>query len=158
MVGSHVIDYLIEKGGYKILLFLRWQENMQNLEHLFEQSYIKSHRNYIWRFKGQSSISVCFHDHKIDHVYLGAQSYPKTSFENPIETYTSNIIGTENLMSCVREYSPTTRSELFTSEVFGRVDKDKLPISEECTFHPASPYAVSKVGTDLIGRFLWRGL
>ena len=31
--------------------------------------------------------------------------------------------------------------------------KDKLPIDEECTFHPASPYAISKVGTDLIGRF-----
>jgi GDPmannose 4,6-dehydratase len=37
--------------------------------------------------------------------------------------------------------------------VFGRVPKDKLPINEECGFHPASPYAISKVGTDLIGRF-----
>src|SRR5258708_1980192 len=34
-----------------------------------------------------------------------------------------------------------------------RVPKEKLPINEECTFHPASPYAISKVGTDLIGRF-----
>jgi GDPmannose 4,6-dehydratase len=33
------------------------------------------------------------------------------------------------------------------------VPKDKLPIDEECTFHPASPYAISKVGTDLVGRF-----
>jgi GDPmannose 4,6-dehydratase len=40
-----------------------------------------------------------------------------------------------------------------SSEVFGRVAKDKLPIKEECTFHPASPYAISKVGTDLVGRF-----
>ena len=31
--------------------------------------------------------------------------------------------------------------------------KEKLPIDEECTFHPASPYAISKVGTDLVGRF-----
>ena len=31
--------------------------------------------------------------------------------------------------------------------------KDKLPIDEECTFHPASPYAISKVGTDLVARF-----
>ncbi|MBT3520105.1 MAG: NAD-dependent epimerase/dehydratase family protein, partial [Gammaproteobacteria bacterium] len=27
------------------------------------------------------------------------------------------------------------------------------PINEECSFHPASPYAISKVGTDLVGRF-----
>ena len=37
--------------------------------------------------------------------------------------------------------------------MFGRVSADKLPINEECGFHPASPYAISKVGTDLIGRY-----
>ena len=31
--------------------------------------------------------------------------------------------------------------------------KEKLPINEECSFHPASPYAISKIGTDLVGRF-----
>ena len=40
-----------------------------------------------------------------------------------------------------------------SSEVFGRVPKEKLPINEECSFHPASPYAISKVGTDLVGRY-----
>jgi GDPmannose 4,6-dehydratase len=40
-----------------------------------------------------------------------------------------------------------------SSEVFGRVPKEKLPINEECSFHPASPYAISKTGTDLVGRF-----
>ena len=40
-----------------------------------------------------------------------------------------------------------------SSEVFGRVPKEFLPINEEVTFHPASPYAISKVGTDLVGRF-----
>jgi len=37
--------------------------------------------------------------------------------------------------------------------VYGRVSKEKLPIGEECAFRPASPYAISKVGTDLVGRF-----
>jgi GDPmannose 4,6-dehydratase len=40
-----------------------------------------------------------------------------------------------------------------SSEVFGRVPKEKVPIDEECGFHPASPYAISKVGADLLGRF-----
>ena len=40
-----------------------------------------------------------------------------------------------------------------SSEVFGRVSKEMLPIKEDCTFHPASPYAISKVGTDLLGRY-----
>jgi GDPmannose 4,6-dehydratase len=33
------------------------------------------------------------------------------------------------------------------------VPKEFLPIHEDVTFHPASPYAISKVGTDLVGRF-----
>jgi GDPmannose 4,6-dehydratase len=40
-----------------------------------------------------------------------------------------------------------------SSEVYGRVPADKVPIDEGCTFHPASPYAISKVGTDLAGRY-----
>ena len=43
-----------------------------------------------------------------------------------------------------------------SSEVFGKIPKDKKPetgIHEECPFHPASPYAISKVGTDLLGRY-----
>ena len=40
-----------------------------------------------------------------------------------------------------------------SSEVFGRVPREKLPISEECSFHPASPYAISKIGTDMVGQF-----
>lgn len=43
-----------------------------------------------------------------------------------------------------------------SSEVFGKIPKEKKPeagINEECPFHPASPYAISKVGTDLLGRY-----
>jgi GDPmannose 4,6-dehydratase len=40
-----------------------------------------------------------------------------------------------------------------SSEVFGRVPREKLPITEECSFHPASPYAISKIGADCVGRF-----
>jgi GDPmannose 4,6-dehydratase len=40
-----------------------------------------------------------------------------------------------------------------SSEVFGRVPKEYVPINEDCRFHPASPYAISKCGTDLIGRY-----
>lgn len=157
MVGSHVVDALLKRGGYRILLFMRWQENMQNIEHLFHQSGTAPEifELIYGDLRDRLSIAQCFQRYEIDHVYhLGAQSYPKTSFDNAYETYTSNILGTENLLSCVREYSPTTRVlNCSSSEVFGRVTEDKLPIAEECTFHPASPYAISKVGTDLIGRF-----
>ena len=39
-----------------------------------------------------------------------------------------------------------------SSEVYGRVPKERVPIDEDCPFHPASPYAISKIGTDLVAR------
>lgn len=157
MVGSHLVDFLLKTGGYKLILFTRWQENMQNLEHLFSEKYISTGViEFVYGdLRDRGSIADAMRTHRIDHIYhLGAQSYPKTSFENTIETYTSNIIGTENLLSCVREYCQSARVlNCSSSEVFGRVSKEQLPISEDCSFHPASPYAISKAGADLVGRF-----
>ena len=37
MVGSHLIDYLLDKEpDWKLVLFVRWQEDLRNLEHVFE--------------------------------------------------------------------------------------------------------------------------
>jgi GDPmannose 4,6-dehydratase len=90
-----------------------------------------------------------------DYVFhLAAQSFPKTSFAAPLETLDTNVQGTNRLLEALRQHAPDAVIHVCaSSEVFGRVPKEKLPIDEECTFHPASPYAISKVGTDLIGRF-----
>jgi len=86
--------------------------------------------------------------------HLAAQSYPKTSFDAPLDTYETNISGTSTLLEAIKIYSKKSLVHVCaSSEVFGRVPKEKTPINEECSFHPASPYAISKVGTDLVGRF-----
>jgi GDPmannose 4,6-dehydratase len=57
-------------------------------------------------------------------------------------------------LGALRQHSPKAIIHVCaSSEVFGRVPKENLPINEECNFHPASPYAISKVGTDLVGRY-----
>ena len=30
-----------------------------------------------------------------------------------------------------------------------------MPINENCNYHPASPYAISKVGTDMVGKYFF---
>ena len=90
-----------------------------------------------------------------DYVFhLAAQSYPQTSFVAPLETLETNILGTAKLLEAINKssYEPVIHV-CASSEVFGRVPKEFLPINEEVTFHPASPYAISKVGTDLVGRY-----
>jgi len=157
MVGSHMVDFLLEKTSVKIYGFCRWNESMDNIEHLTE---IINNSDRIKLIYGDlndfSSIVNAIDISKPDYVFhLGAQSYPQTSFDAPIETLQTNILGTANLLEALRKsaYKNAIIHVCASSEVFGRVPKEKLPIDEECTFHPASPYAISKVGTDLVGRY-----
>ena len=157
MVGSHMVDFLLEKSEVKIYGFCRWNESMDNIEHLTE---IINNTERVKLIYGDlndfSSIVNAIDISKPDYVFhLGAQSYPQTSFDSPIETLQTNIIGTANLLEALRKspYRDAMIHVCASSEIFGRVSKEKLPINEECSLHPASPYAISKVGTDLIGRY-----
>ena len=130
---------------------------MDNIEHLTDIINTTDRIKLIYGdLNDYSSIVNAIDISKPDYVFhLGAQSYPQTSFDSPIETLQTNIIGTANLLESLRksQYKDALIHVCASSEIFGRVSKDKLPIDEECSLHPASPYAISKVGTDLIGRY-----
>jgi GDPmannose 4,6-dehydratase len=101
------------------------------------------------------SLITCVKNAKPDYVFhLAAQSFPMASFTSPGITFSTNINGTYNLLEAIRISNLNPAIHVCSSsEVYGRVSADQLPIDENCRFHPASPYAISKVGTDLIGRF-----
>ena len=57
-------------------------------------------------------------------------------------------------MDACLEFSPdAVVHNCSSSEVFGRVPKEYVPIKEDTPFHPASPYAISKCSADLVGRY-----
>jgi GDPmannose 4,6-dehydratase len=156
MVGSHLADYLLSNTDWEIYGLLRWNEDLSNINHLIPLINKKERIKLVY---GDINDLVSMHDvvskSKPDYVFhLAAQSYPKTSFESPIETLQTNIMGTANLLEAIRksDFSPVIHV-CASSEVFGRVPQELLPIHEDVTFHPASPYAISKVGTDLVGRY-----
>ena len=128
---------------------------MKNIQHLIPQIERKIELISYMEILSYSSLQNALKIAKPDYVFhLAAQSYPKTSFDSPIDTLNTNILGTAKLLEAIKNESPESIVHICaSSEVFGRVSRDKLPINEECTFHPASPYAISKVGTDLVGRF-----
>ena len=85
-----------------------------------------------------------------------AQSFPRTSFDEPILTFNTNINGTENVLESSKKLFKKIKHHSWvcsSSEIFEKVKKKILPIKESNSFHPASPYAISKVGTDLIAKF-----
>ena len=156
MVGSHLVDYLLENTDWEIWGMLRWRSSLDNIEHLLEKINNKDRIHLVYAdLNDQTSLGNAIRKSKPEYVFhLAAQSYPRTSFDSPIDTYNTNILGTARLLEEIRSQDLDPWIHVCaSSEVFGRVSEDKLPIDEECSFHPASPYAISKVGTDLIGRF-----
>jgi len=156
MVGSHLADYLIENTDWNIVGLTRWRSPLDNIKHLIERINVKNRITLVNGDLNDSiSLDAVIRDHQPDYVFhLAAQSFPLTSFTPPVDTLNTNIQGTVRLLDSIKTYKHDAIVHVCaSSEIFGRVPKEKLPIDEECTFHPASPYAVSKVGTDLMGRF-----
>ncbi len=156
MVGSHLADFLLEHTDWDVYGLLRWRSPLDNISHLLPRANAGDRVHLVYGdLRDSLSIDFAVREVRPDYVFhLAAQSYPKVSFESPIETYDTNIEGTERLLAALRKHAPEAIIHVCaSSEVFGRVPPEKLPIDEECTFHPASPYAISKVGTDLIGRY-----
>lgn len=156
MVGSHLADYLLERTDWDIVGLQRWRSPLDNIGHLLERANRGDRLKLVYGdLRDTLSIDKVVADTKPDYVFhLAAQSFPRTSFDAPLDTLDTNIQGTTRVLEAVRQHCPNAIVHVCSSsEVFGRVPKEKLPIDEECTFHPASPYAISKVGTDLVGRF-----
>lgn len=158
-VGSQMADFLLENTDYEVLALMRWQESMDNIYHLTSRI---NKKDRITIFYGDlndySSIQKLFKTYKPDFIFhLAAQSFPKTSFEIPIETLQTNIIGTANILENIRilkqneSYDPVVHI-CSSSEVYGRA-KTGIKLNEETPFHGASPYSISKIGTDYLGRF-----
>ena len=155
-VGSHLADYLLANTDWNLYGLKRWRSPLNNIaQHLGRIENNDRLTLLNGDLRDETSLRHAVQEARPDFVFhLAAQSFPKTSFTSPIDTYETNILGTCRLMETLWQFAPDADIHVCaSSEVFGRVDKTEVPIGEDCRFHPASPYAISKVGTDLIGRF-----
>lgn len=164
MVGSHLADFLIENTDWDVYGVCRWRSPLDNVVHLLERVNKKDRVFFEYAdLNDEMSLIAVVKKIKPDYVFhLAAQSYPQTSFTAPIDTLNTNILGTCRLLEALKlvmeedkNYKPVIHV-CASSEVFGRIPAAMKPengIHEECPFHPASPYAISKTGTDLLGRY-----
>lgn len=158
-VGSQLADFVLENTSYEVIGMMRWQEPMDNLYHLTDRINRKDRiKLYYADLNDYSAIARMLKAVRPDYIsHLAAQSYPKTSFDIPIETLQTNIIGTANLLEAIRQqkeaegFDPVVHV-CSSSEVYGRA-KPGVSLSEDTPFHGASPYSISKIGTDYLGRF-----
>lgn len=164
MVGSHLCDFLLKNTDWDIYGVCRWRSPLDNVSHLLDRANKKDRIFFEYAdLNDELSLLKVISEIRPDYIFhLAAQSYPLTSFSAPLDTLNTNILGTCRLLETVRiemgndsSYKPIIHV-CASSEVFGKIPAEKKPdtgIHEECAFHPASPYAISKVGTDLLGRY-----
>ncbi len=169
MTGSHLAEYLIDKEGLEIYGTYRWRSRMDNLDSLKESGRlnINAGDKYITPLNGSDSSKLSLLEADItdpfsmkqliatvkpDRIFhLAAQSYVPASWGAPAETLDTNIIGTVNLLESVRaaEIDPIIHVA-GSSEEYGYVLPNELPIKETNPFRPLSPYGVSKVAQEML--------
>jgi GDP-mannose 4,6-dehydratase len=153
-VGSHLAEYILTNHPEVAVHGLkRWRSPKDNIRGILDK--IQLHDGDL---RDLSSMVGVLQATKPDIVFhLAAQSFVTTSYSAPIDTLDCNISGTANLLEAIRICGMNPVIHICSSsEVYGQVAKEDLPIREECPLRPVSPYAVSKVGEDMLGYMYWQ--
>lgn len=158
-VGSQLADYVLDNTDFEVIGMMRWQESLDNLYHLTKRINNKDRLSiYYADLNDYAAMTRMLNDVRPNYIsHLAAQSYPKTSFNIPLETLQTNIIGTANLLESIRQMKEVDRYDpvihvCSSSEVYGKA-KSSNSLTEETPFHGASPYSISKIGADYLGQF-----
>jgi GDP-4-dehydro-6-deoxy-D-mannose reductase len=146
-VGSHMAEFALAQGA-EVFGSSRWRSKTENIEHLRSKITLIE-----CELRDPSSVRALLEAANPTHViHLAAQSFVGASWQTPAETLTTNIISQVNLLEGLRGLKMSPRFLVVgSSEEYGLVGEDELPIRETNPLRPLSPYAVSKAGQDLMG-------
>ena len=151
-VGSYMAEHALAQGA-QVFGSVRWRSKTDNIDHLRSKiTLIESD------LRDLSSVRALLEAAGPTHViHLAAQSFVGASWKTPAETLTTNILSQVNLLEGLRGLKMSPRFLVVcSSEEYGLVEDGELPIKETNPLRPLSPYAVSKVGQDLMGYQYWK--
>lgn len=145
--GSHLADYLLEKKDLKVYGIKRWRSRTENIEHFIDK--IEFYECDLRDASSTRDLIEVVRPNMIFH--LAAQSFVPTSWSAPAESLETNIMGELNLLEAVRRTGINPLIQIAgSSEEYGAVKENEVPIKETNPLRPLSPYAVSKVGQDML--------
>src|SRR5581483_11910014 len=139
--GSYLAELLLSKG-YKVYGLTRRTSTVNNerIEHIQDKIELVQ-----GDLLDQSSLASALIDSEPEEVYnLAAQSYVKTSWNQPVLTGEFTAIGVTRMLEAIRAVNPKIKFyQASSSEMFGKVTE--TPQKETTRFYPRSPYGVAKV-------------
>ena len=145
-IGSHLVKFLQTKGWNVIGTYC--QQGFESLSRFSNLQFARCD------LRNSQRIAQLLADFEPSHVFhLAAQSLPTLSWEDPVETFESNIMGSLHLFEAVRRMKrrPVVVSACSSAE-YGHVPPSAIPVTEEQPLLPLHPYGISKVCLDLLAR------
>ncbi|MEW5945314.1 MAG: GDP-mannose 4,6-dehydratase [bacterium] len=147
-VGSHLAEHLLERGC-EVYGIRRRRSPLENISHILGRITLIE-----CELRDLVSVKATLAHVRPDYIFhLAAQSFVPTSWTSPADTLNNNIIGQLNVLEAMKAHGLTeTRLQIAgSSEEYGMVYENELPIRETNPLRPLSPYGVSKVAQDLLG-------
>lgn len=139
--GSYLAELLLDKG-YKVFGLTRRTStiNYERIKHIEDQIELLQ-----GDLLDQGSLAAALEESEPDEVYnLAAQSFVKTSWNQPVLTGEVTAIGVTRMLEAIRSVNPEIKFyQASSSEMFGKVTE--TPQRETTRFYPRSPYGVAKV-------------
>ena len=139
--GSYLAEFLLLKG-YKVYGLTRRTStiNFERIKHIEDK--VKLLQGDLL---DQSSLTEAVQESEPDEVYnLAAQSFVKTSWNQPVLTGEFTALGVTRMLEAIRRINPKIKFyQASSSEMFGKVAES--PQKETTRFYPRSPYGVAKV-------------
>ncbi len=146
--GSHLAEYILANhADTQVFGTVRWRSRMDNVAPFQDKL-----RLIEADIKDQVSLRAVLAESKPDRIFhLAAQSFVPASWTCPAETFAINAIGEINLFEAVLALDLKPRIQVAgSSEEYGQVFSNEIPMKESNPLRPLSPYAVSKVAQDLL--------
>lgn len=145
--GSYLADYIINNHPKVKVFGSARSNNLENIKHLKNKlRVIKCDLN---NFKSTVNLIKKTKPDAIFH--LASNADVRESFNSPYETIVNNNNCTLNLLESIRTIKLNPIILICsTSEVYGQVKKQNMPINENQSLNPINPYAVSKTFQDMI--------
>ncbi len=145
-VGSHLAEYLLEHTDWEV--FGTVYGFPDNIAHIRDRLVL-----YPAELSRLEVVRFIIDDAKPDYIFhLAAQPIPALSRRDPWFTLENNIRAQLNVLEVLAQSGPDKRVLVVgSSEEYGLVDEDALPVKEDAPLRPLTPYAVSKVAQDYLG-------
>ncbi len=145
-VGSHLAEFLLRATDWEIAGTVFGQAD--NISHIRDE--LRIYPADLSRFE---VVSFLLEDCQPDLiVHLAAQPLPSLSHYDPWPTLETNARIQLNVLEAVRRLElPARVLVVGSSEEYGLIYPDELPVKETQPFRPMNPYGVSKITQDMLG-------